>query len=137
MESPGWKVYICVPRGLEWLSGCGTVSSSSVFLQVNGDPYSSKGEPCPFLANRLHVSSAAISWLLTASSFFSLISLFIYLFVCLFIFVFVAVRRLSLFVESGGYSSLRCTGFSLWWLLLLQSTGSRHAGFSSCGTQAQ
>ena len=85
MESPGWKVYICVPRGLEWLSGCGTVSSSSVFLQVNGDPYSSKGEPCPFLANRLHVSSAAISWLLTASSFFSLISLFIYLFVCLFV----------------------------------------------------
>ena len=27
-------------------------------------------------------------------------------------------------------------GFSLW-LLLLQSTGSRHAGFSSCSTQAQ
>ena len=36
-------------------------------------------------------------------------------------------------VASGGYSSLWCMGFSLQWLLLLQSTGSRHAGFSSCG----
>ena len=37
----------------------------------------------------------------------------------------------------GGSSSLQCVGFSLWWLLLLWSTGSRRAGFSSCGTQAQ
>ena len=43
----------------------------------------------------------------------------------------------SLVAASGGYSSLRCTGFSFWWLLLLQSTGSRCAGFSSCGTRAQ
>ena len=40
-------------------------------------------------------------------------------------------------MASGGYSSLRCTGFSLWWLLLLRSTGSRRAGFSSCGSRAQ
>ena len=51
--------------------------------------------------------------------------------------VFVAARRLSLVVVSGGYSLLRCTGFSLWWLLLLQSTGSRRVGFSSCSTRAQ
>ena len=44
---------------------------------------------------------------------------------------------LSLVVASGGYSSLRCEGFSLRWLLLLQSMGSRHAGFSSCGTRAE
>ena len=30
-----------------------------------------------------------------------------------------------------------CPGFSLWWLLLLQSTGSRCAGFSSRSTRAQ
>ena len=36
----------------------------------------------------------------------------------------------------GGYSSLQCAGFS-WWLLLLWSTGSRRAGFSSCGARAQ
>ena len=48
--------------------------------------------------------------------------------------VFVAARRLSLVAAWGGYSSLQCAGFSLQWLLLLQSTGSRHAGFSSCGT---
>ena len=36
-----------------------------------------------------------------------------------------------------GYSSLQCAGFLLWWLLLLWSTGSRSAGFSSCGVWAQ
>ena len=41
--------------------------------------------------------------------------------------------RFSLVVESGGYSSLQCASFSLQWLLLLLSTGSRHVGFSSCG----
>ena len=46
-------------------------------------------------------------------------------------------RRLSLVAASGGYSSLWCAGFSLRWLLLLQSTGSRRVGFSSCGTRAQ
>ena len=51
--------------------------------------------------------------------------------------VFVFVHGLSLVVASGGYSSLRCKGFSLWWLLLLRSTGSRRMGFSSCGTRAQ
>ena len=47
--------------------------------------------------------------------------------------VFVAVRGLSLVAASGGYSSLWCAGFSLQWLLLLWSMGSRHTGFSSCG----
>ena len=51
--------------------------------------------------------------------------------------VFVAARGLSVVVASGGYSSLRCAGFSLRWLLLLWSTGSRRAGFRSCGMQAQ
>ena len=51
--------------------------------------------------------------------------------------VFAALRRLSLVAASWDYSSLQCLGFSWRWLLLLQSTGSRRAGFSSCGTQAQ
>ena len=42
----------------------------------------------------------------------------------------------SLVAVSGGYSSLRCAGFSLQWLLLLRSTGSRRTGFSSCGSRA-
>ena len=37
----------------------------------------------------------------------------------------------------AGATLLWCTGFSLWWLLLLQSTSSRHVDFSSCGTWAQ
>ena len=51
--------------------------------------------------------------------------------------IFVAARGLPLVALSGGYSLLQCAGFSLRWLLLLRSTGSRHAGFSSCGTWAQ
>ena len=45
--------------------------------------------------------------------------------------------RASLVALSRGYSSLWCAGFSLWWLLLLWSMGSRRMGFSSCSTQAQ
>ena len=58
---------------------------------------------------------------------------FIYFWLC---WVFVAVRGLSLVAASGGYSSLWCSGFSLRWLLLLRSTGSRCVGFSSCGSWA-
>ena len=66
--------------------------------------------------------------------FFFLINLYIYFWLC---WVFIAVHGLSLVEVSRGYSSLWCTGFSLWWLLLLWSTGSKHAGFSNCGTWAQ
>ena len=60
--------------------------------------------------------------------------LFIYFWLCC---VFVAACRLSpVAVNRGGYSSLWCAGFSLRWLLLLQSTGSRRAGFSSYGSRA-
>ena len=51
--------------------------------------------------------------------------------------VFVAVHGFSLVAGSRGCSSLWCTGFSLQWLLLLWSRGSRRTGFSSCGRQAQ
>ena len=53
-----------------------------------------------------------------------------------FIYLFLAARGLSLVAVSQGYSSLRCAGFSLWWLLLLWSTGSRRPGFSGCGVWA-
>ena len=59
--------------------------------------------------------------------------LFIYFWLC---WVFVAARGLSLVATSGVCSVLRCVGFSLQWLLLLWSTGSRHVGFSSCRSRA-
>ena len=40
----------------------------------------------------------------------------------------IAALRLSRVVVSKGFCSLWCSGFSLEWLLLLQSTGSRHSG---------
>ena len=55
----------------------------------------------------------------------------IYFWLC---WVFVAPCGLSLVAASRGYSLLWCMGFSLWWLLLLQSAGSRRVGFSSSGT---
>ena len=51
--------------------------------------------------------------------------LFIYLWLC---WVFVSVRGLSPVAASGGHSSSQCTGLSPSRPLLLQSTGSRHAG---------
>ena len=64
--------------------------------------------------------------------------LFIYLFIFWLRWVFVAVRGLSPVAASGGYSSLRCTGFSLQWLLLLWSTGPVIVvrRLSSCGSRA-
>ena len=53
------------------------------------------------------------------------IYLLIYFWLC---WVFVAECGLSLVAASGGYSLLRRTGFSLRWLLLLWSTGSRCTG---------
>ena len=39
--------------------------------------------------------------------------------------VFVYAHRLSLVAASGGYSLVRCMGFSLQWLFFLWLTGSR------------
>ena len=71
------------------------------------------------------------------SFFKTIFNKFIYLLIYLWLsWVFVAAPGLSLVAASGGYSSLPCAGFSLWWLLLLWSTDSRQASFSSWGLQA-
>ena len=62
------------------------------------------------------------TWLPVTLGVFVGPALFIYLWLC---WVFVAACGLSLVAASGGHSSLRCMGFSLRWLLLLRSTGSR------------
>ena len=66
--------------------------------------------------------------------FFRFFFFLIYFWLC---WVFIAACGLSPVAASRGYSSWWCVGFSLRWLLLLRSTGSRCAGFSSCGTRAQ
>ena len=71
------------------------------------------------------------------------LDLVLFLFFFPFLFIFLAMlgprcyAGFLLVAASGGYSSLWCIGFSLRWLLLFQSMGSRHEGFSSCGTWAQ
>ena len=51
--------------------------------------------------------------------------------------VFVAAHRPSLVAESRVYSLLWYTGFSLWWLLLLRSTGCRGQGLQELWHVAQ
>ena len=50
--------------------------------------------------------------------------------------VFKTVHGLFSSGEQGATLSLWSMGFSSQWLLLLRSTGSRHAGFSPCFLQA-
>ena len=69
---------------------------------------------------------------------FFFFNIFIYVFIYFWLrWVFIAACRLSLVAASRGYSLLWCTGFSLQWLLLLQSTGSSCVGFNSCDTRSQ
>ena len=81
-----------------------------------------------------NIFSQSVVYLCIFFSFLKFIYLFIYFWLR---WVPVAARGLSLVAASGSYSSLRCAGFSLQWLLLLQITGSRHEGFSSCGAWTQ
>ena len=70
-----------------------------------------------------------------SQSFFCCCCLFLLLCV-LWCWVFIAACGLSLAAVSRDYSALPRVGYSLRWLLLLQSTGSRPTGFGSCGSQA-
>ena len=65
--------------------------------------------------------------------FFKYFFQFIYLFVC---FLFLAVLGLRCCALAFSSCSKQCTGFSLSWPLPPQSTGSRHTGFSCCGSRA-
>ena len=125
-----------------WHSNIGVKQSLFCFLCIC----------CPWTIPAPHANFHANEfWISTSTQTFSELSIhiffltgwkfyfiFIYLFIYLWLhWVFIAARGLSLVAVSGGYSSLWCPGFSLQWLLLLQSTGSRHTSFSSCGTWAQ
>ena len=71
------------------------------------------------------------------------LSIFIYFFFK-FLFIYLFLAMLGLCCCARAFSScgergllfVWCMGFSLWWLLLLQSMGSRCTGFSSCGSWA-
>ena len=60
-----------------------------------------------------------------------------YLFYFWLCWVFVAARGLSSGCGKRGLLFIVVHGLLMQWLLLLQSTGSRRPGFSSCGTWAQ
>ena len=85
------------------------------------------------------VQKVCLSTYLYSFLFFNMFLIFI-LFIIIYFWlrwVLIAAHGLSLVAVSGGYSSLWCAAFSLRWLLLLRSMGSRSIGFSSCGVRAQ
>ena len=65
------------------------------------------------------------SWNLLSFFFFNINLFYLFIFGC------VGLRCCT-----WAFSSVASGGFSLQWLLSLQSTGSRRMGFSSCGTRA-
>ena len=83
---------------------------------------------CLLFKNGILVYAPLCISLLFFFNFLIFINLFIYFWLC---WVFVAASGLSLagfHCGKRGYSLLRCVVFSLRWLLLLRSTGSRHVG---------
>ena len=105
---------------------------------VSGDP-ACTWAPAPRFSTAAEYCWVKLSvrWIGLTLSFYLLFSKKNNKFIYLFIFGCVGSSLLHAGFLWGLRSSLRCAGFSLWWLLLLQSTGSRLTGFSSCGAQAQ
>ena len=80
--------------------------------------------PCPMWSVASHPSDHHSPLHVTVIVSISLIPFILFYFFKFYFWlrwVFVAARGLSLVAASGDYSSLRCTGFSLQWLLLLRS----------------
>ena len=123
LESVFWDVANVCCTGVK----TGSWSSSRPFLCTSITAV-------PFLASTWgHLSLFPQPFLVLCSAFFFFFFNFLNFWLC---WVFVAARGLSLVASSGGCSLFQCVGFSLQWLLLLQSTGSRPVGFSSCGSRA-
>ena len=108
---------------------------------------------CPCPQNELQLPPASLGDSVRSaggpdpgSLFYLILSYLILSYLILYIWlhwIFVAARGLSQLAASGGYSSLRCVGYSVRWLLLLQSTGSSNPGsvaaarrLASCSTWA-
>ena len=119
------RKYLVVAYGLkswnEWGKGDGTYQHDIYHISRAGTTF-------PNLLN-IYLSHYVVFW----GVFFSFLILFIYFLLCL---VFSATHGFCLAVVSGATLQLWCAGFSLLGLLLLRSTGTRHKGFSCCGTQA-
>ena len=96
--------------------------------------------PCLYPSEVPYCSAGKDQWDgLSPYNRFIIFVIFLHVHTTLFIFclhwVFIAAHKLSLVAKSGGYSLVAAHRRLMSWLLLLQSTGSRHMGFSSCGSE--
>ena len=108
------------------------MTSLFFLLPKNALPRADLGSRCPLMRGvqgRLPISSPSINATKMELWIFFLIWKKMFLKIILFIFG-------LLVAESRGYSLMWCAGFSSQWPLLLQSTGSRACGLSSCGSWA-
>ena len=83
-----------------------------------------------FFNYRFYFTSS--DWSVQINYFFFVFGFFFYKFIYLFIYLWLR----WVFIAVCSFLQLQHASFSLWWLLLLWSMGSRHTGFSSCGSWA-
>ena len=97
-------------------------SCSLMYLHAEPWPYTLWVAISLLLKKKTHISFLSLNLFIFNFSGHVYTTLFIYLWLRR---VFVAARGLSLVVTTRDHSALLCVGFSLRWLLLLRSTGSR------------
>ena len=145
----GAQASVVVAHGLSCSAACGILPGQGSnpwplhwggHWQADSQPLRHQGSPWFTFLHRNLTTIFLLNFAFTLI-FLTMWGFFVLFCFCFFYFwlhwVLVAARGLSLDETSGSYSSLRCTGFSLRWLLLLRSTGSRCSSFSSCSMSAQ
>ena len=118
-------LYICIASSVKNLTLMANIGN---FLGVCSYVYSD-------IVHHINISEG-IKQKLSGSFFFNPFKIFIYLFILVALGLCCCAQAFSSCSEQG-LLFVWCAGFLLLWLLLLQSAGSRRAGFSSCSTWAQ
>ena len=121
--------------------------SCLLILEVNLCQFAnifSHSEACLLVLFMVSFAVQKLLRFMTSHLFIFVFILFLFFYIYTNLFIYLILAALGLCCCTWAFSScgergllLWCAGFSLRWLLLLQSMGSRCAGFSSCDIRAQ